>query len=65
MTCYMKHLGWLFRVLELDNDAGNRHRLDRAIKAAQDNGAEVSRDDWVFPNWNPMEDYGLEMYDEL
>ncbi len=34
MTCYMKHLGWLFRVLELDNDAGNRHRLDRAIKDA-------------------------------
>jgi multiple sugar transport system substrate-binding protein len=39
--------------------------LDRAIAAAQENGAEVSRDDWVFPNWNPMEDYGLEMYDEL
>lgn len=34
MTCYMRHLGWMFRVLELDNDAGNRHRLDRAIKAA-------------------------------
>ena len=32
MTCYMKHLGWLFRVLELDNDPGNRHLLDRAIK---------------------------------
>jgi len=32
MTCYMKRLGWLFRVLELDNDAGNQHRLDRAIK---------------------------------
>ena len=39
--------------------------LDRAIKAAQDNGAEVSRDDWVFPNWDPMEDYGLEMYEGL
>ncbi|MBF4509719.1 MAG: hypothetical protein ISP10_04455 [Aeromicrobium sp.] len=34
MTCYMRHLGWLFRVLELENDAGNRHRLDRAIKSA-------------------------------
>jgi hypothetical protein len=30
----MRHLGWLFRVLELENDAGNRHRLDRAIKNA-------------------------------
>ena len=34
MTCYLKHLGWLFRVLELDNDAGNRHRIDRGIKDA-------------------------------
>lgn len=32
MTCYMRHMGWLFRVLEIENDAGNRHRLDRAIK---------------------------------
>ena len=32
MTCYMRHMGWLFRVLELENDAGNRHRLDKAIK---------------------------------
>jgi multiple sugar transport system substrate-binding protein len=39
--------------------------LDRAIQAAQENGAEVSRDDWVFPNWDPREDYGLEQYDEL
>lgn len=39
--------------------------LDRAIQAAVDEGAQVSRDDWVFPNWNPQEDYGLEMYDKL
>jgi multiple sugar transport system substrate-binding protein len=39
--------------------------LDRAIKAAQDNGAEVSRDDWVFPNWDPTQDYTAEMYGEL
>lgn len=39
--------------------------LDRAIQAAQDSGAEVSRDDWLFPNWNPREDYGLDKYDEL
>lgn len=31
--------------------------LERAIKAAQDNGVEVSRDDWVFPNWDPTRDY--------
>lgn len=39
--------------------------LDRAIKAAQDNGAQVSRDDWVFPNWDPTLDYTEEMYQEL
>lgn len=32
MTCYLRHMGWMFRVLDIDNDAGNRHRLDRAIK---------------------------------
>jgi len=31
--------------------------LDRAIKAAQAKGAKVTRDDWVFPNWDPMKDY--------
>ena len=45
MTCYMKHLGWLFRVLELDNDAGNRHRLDRAIKAALELPPDAPCDD--------------------
>jgi len=34
MTCYLRHMGWMFRVLDLENDAGNRHRLDRAIKQA-------------------------------
>jgi len=31
--------------------------LERAIKAAQGKGAKVSRDDLVFPNWDPMKDY--------
>ena len=31
--------------------------LDRAIKAAQDKGAQVSRDDWAFPNWDPTHDF--------
>lgn len=39
--------------------------LDDAIKAAQEKGAEVSRDDWVFPNWDPMKDYTQEDYDAL
>lgn len=39
--------------------------LDRAIKAAQDKGAQVSRDDWVFANWDPTQDYTEEMYEAL
>ncbi len=31
--------------------------LDRAIKAGQGKGAKVTRDDWGFPNWDPMKDY--------
>jgi len=31
--------------------------LDRAIKAAQAKGAKVTRDDFVFPNWDPTKDY--------
>lgn len=34
MSCYLHNMGWMFRVLELDKDAGNRHRLDRAIRRA-------------------------------
>jgi multiple sugar transport system substrate-binding protein len=31
--------------------------LERAIKAAQDKGAKVSRDDYRFPNWDPTRDF--------
>ena len=31
--------------------------LDAAIAAAQEEGAEVSRDDFVFANWDPANDY--------
>ncbi|MCA9836160.1 MAG: extracellular solute-binding protein [Trueperaceae bacterium] len=39
--------------------------LERAIAAANEKGADVSRDDWVFSNWDPRSDYGAEKYDEL
>jgi hypothetical protein len=45
MTCYLKHRGWMFRVLDIDNDAGNRHRLDRAIKAALGLGPDAPCDE--------------------
>lgn len=39
--------------------------LERAIAAAQEKGAEVSRDDWVFPNWDPNRDYTTDDYAAL
>lgn len=45
-------------------DAWNAE-LERAIGAAQEDGAEVSRDDFVFPNWDPATPYTEDMYDEL
>jgi multiple sugar transport system substrate-binding protein len=37
--------------------------LERAIKAAQDEGANVSRDDFVFANWDPTQEFTAENYD--
>lgn len=37
----------------------------RAISAAQDKGAQVLRDDWVFPNWDPTRDYTTQDYAAL
>lgn len=45
MTCYLSHMGWLFRVLELDNTPGNRHRVDRAVKSALGLSPEASCDE--------------------
>ncbi|MDQ3540264.1 MAG: sugar ABC transporter substrate-binding protein, partial [Chloroflexota bacterium] len=39
--------------------------LDEAIAAAQADGANVSRDDYVFPNWDPATDYLESDYAEL
>lgn len=48
-------------------DLANRSsaELDRAIKAAQAKGAKVSRDDWVFANWDPAKDYTEAAYKAL
>ena len=34
MTCYMRHMGWLFDAVELENDRAGRRRLDMAIRVA-------------------------------
>lgn len=45
-------------------DAWNEE-FERAIGAAQEEGAEVSRDDFVFANWNPTTDYTDDDYAAL
>ncbi len=45
-------------------DRSNKE-LDRAIKAAQAKGAKVTRNDWVFPNWDPTQDYTPADYNTL
>lgn len=42
----------------------SNQELERAIKAVQDAGGAVSRDDYVFPDWDPMEDYGIGQYQQ-
>lgn len=39
--------------------------LERAIAAAQDGGVAVTRDDFVFANWDPNEEYTSDKYEEL
>lgn len=39
--------------------------LDRAIEAAVAKGAQVSREDWVFPNWDPSANYTQDDYAAL
>lgn len=46
------------------DDASNT-AFDKAVKAAQAKGAKVSRDDWVFPGWDPAQDFTSKMYEEL
>jgi len=32
MTCYMRHMDWLFEALELESDTTNRRRVDTALR---------------------------------
>jgi len=45
-------------------DAWNAE-LERAIEVAVEGGAQVSRDDFVFPNWDPAVDYTDADYEAL
>lgn len=47
-----------FLLREAQNwDEDMSEQLDRNIEMARSEGAEVSRDDFVFPDWNPLENY--------
>lgn len=46
-------------------DSASDKALDDAIAAAKKKGAEVSRDDYVFPNFDPSKDYTQADYDQL
>lgn len=61
---YTDQLGDPMQAMQELQDAWNAE-LERAIGVAQDEGAEVSRDDFVFANWDPATDYTQAMYDEL
>ena len=37
--------------------------LERAIGAAQEQGAEVTRDDFIFADWDPTAEYTADMYE--
>ncbi len=52
------------RGLQQSQDAYNA-ALDRAIAAARGKGAEVSRADYVFPNWQPTKNYTPQDYAAL
>ncbi len=46
-------------------NSGLNKALDDAIAAARAKGAKISREDWVFPNWDPSKDYTPQQYKEL
>ena len=42
-----------------------REELERAIDEVAGRGANVSLDDWIYPNWKPDQDYTADMYSAL
>ena len=41
MTCYMRHLDWLFEGLELESDRDNRRAVDSSLKRVIGLGADA------------------------
>jgi multiple sugar transport system substrate-binding protein len=41
----------------VDLDAHKQAALEAAIQEAREDGVDVSIEDFIFPDWNPMENY--------
>ena len=41
MTCYQRHIGWLFEALDLEYETDNRRRVDSAIREVLGTPAEA------------------------
>jgi hypothetical protein len=41
VTCYMRHMAWLFEALEIPDDKGGRRRLDAALRQVLGAGGEA------------------------
>jgi len=39
VTCYMRHMDWLFDALDLESDKDNRRRLDTALRSVLETDA--------------------------
>ena len=48
-----------------DYSAKQQASLEQAIEDARKDGAQVTLDDWVFPNWDPTKDYTKADYEAL
>ncbi len=48
-----------------DYSAKQQASLEQAIEDARKDGAQVTLDDWVFPNWDPTKDYTTADYEAL
>lgn len=46
-------------------DSALNKNLDQALATARKSGADVSREDYVFGNWDPQQDYTNEDYQDL
>jgi multiple sugar transport system substrate-binding protein len=45
-----------------DLQSRSNAELERAIAAAQEKGADVSRDDFIFADWDPTQEFTEDMY---